>query len=455
MHKGLLECGERPDEKARLLMSVKASDKKQEEIVVVRDFSEVFPDNLSGLPPIREIEFWIKLTPGATPVANSPYRLAPSGIRGGCRTLKDLQRQRVSFNKFVALGQGRNDILNFYSKTQEEHVEHLRLVLELLKKEKLYAKFSKCEFWLREVQFLGHVKNGNGIHVDPSKIEIVKNWKAPKTPTEVCSFLGLVGYYRRFIKNFSKIAKSLTILTQKSKTFEWGRTRLSCIVLNAKGDTGDIIVWDKGGHLTGSSDVFQQIFSQKELNVCERQGEVRTLIIDEAHKSKYSVHPGADKMYYDLRDRYWWPGMKKDIAEYVSKCLTYRKVKAEHQMPSGLLQQPEIPCEMCSVLRALSGRNSGRSPFMWVERRKPLEFSVGDYVLLKVSSWKGVVRFEKKGKLALEPVEILEIDYKKLKRSRIAIVKVWWNSKHGPEFRWEREDQMKLKYPQLFSDVSS
>ncbi|GJR89612.1 putative reverse transcriptase domain-containing protein [Tanacetum coccineum] len=108
-----------------------------------------------------------------------------------------------------------DDIL-IYFKTQEEHVEHLRLVLELLKKEKLYAKFSKCEFWLREVQFLGHVINGNGVHVDPSKIEAVKNWKSPRTLTEVRSFLELAGYYRRFIKNFSKIAKPLTILTQKT-----------------------------------------------------------------------------------------------------------------------------------------------------------------------------------------------------------------------------------------------
>ncbi|GKF42052.1 putative reverse transcriptase domain-containing protein, partial [Tanacetum coccineum] len=114
-----------------------------------------------------------------------------------------------------------NDIL-IYSKTQKEHVEHIRLVLGLLKKEKLYAKFSKCEFWLKEVQFLGHVINGNGIHVDPNKIEAVKNWKAPRTPNEVCSFLGLAGYYRRFIENFSKISKSLTILTQKCKTFDWG-----------------------------------------------------------------------------------------------------------------------------------------------------------------------------------------------------------------------------------------
>ncbi|GJU64046.1 retrovirus-related pol polyprotein from transposon TNT 1-94 [Tanacetum coccineum] len=87
-----------------------------------------------------------------------------------------------------------DDIL-IYSMTREEHVEHLRLVLGLLKKEKLYAKFSKCEFWLREVQFLGHVINGNGIYVDPSKIEAVKNWKAPRTPTKVRSFLVLDGYY--------------------------------------------------------------------------------------------------------------------------------------------------------------------------------------------------------------------------------------------------------------------
>ncbi|GKE96601.1 putative reverse transcriptase domain-containing protein, partial [Tanacetum coccineum] len=96
-------------------------------------------------------------------------------------------------------------------------------VLELLKKEKLYAKFSKCELWLREVQFLGHMINGNRIHVDPSKIEAVKNYKAPKTPTEVCSFLGLARYYRRFNENFFRIAKSPTILAQKCKTFDLGK----------------------------------------------------------------------------------------------------------------------------------------------------------------------------------------------------------------------------------------
>ncbi|GJT46306.1 reverse transcriptase domain-containing protein [Tanacetum coccineum] len=688
------------------------------------------------------------------------------------------------------------DDIIIYFKTQEEHVENLRLVLELLKKEKLYAKFSKCEFWLREVQFLRHVINGNGIHVDPSKI-----------------------------KSVSKIAKSLTILTQKSKTFDWGEEQeltfqtLKDKLCNAPvlalpdGPEDFLVYYDASGiglgcvlmerelgavvfalkiwrhYLYGTKSVIytdhkslHHIFSQKELNMRQRRwielfsdydceiryhpgkanvvadalsrkervkpkrvramnmilqssikdrilaaqkeavdefavlqkgldemieqrsdgtlyyldriwvplkGEVRTLIMDEAHKSKYSVHPGADKMYYDLRDRYWWPGMKKDIAEYVSKCLTCLKVKAEHQRPSGLLQQPEIPvwkwegiamdfvtklprtssghdtiwvivdrltksahflpmredykmerlarlylneivarhgvpisiisdrdsrftsrfwqsmqealgtrldmstayhpqtdgqsertiqtledmlraCVLdfggswdvylplvefsynnsyhssmrCAPFEALYGRKCC-SPIIWVEvgegqlikqikdrvkaacdrqkryadkRRKPLEFSVGDYVLLKVSPWKGVVRFGKKGKLAPrfvgpfeiilkvgpvayrldlpeelngvhdtfhvsnlkkcladptlkvplyeirvdaklnfveEHVEILERDIKKLKRSRIAIVKVWWNSKCGPEFTWEREDQMKLKYPHLFSNESS
>ncbi|GKE90442.1 putative reverse transcriptase domain-containing protein [Tanacetum coccineum] len=114
-----------------------------------------------------------------------------------------------------------DDIL-IYLKTKKDHEVHLRLVLELLRKEKLYAKFSKCEFWLQEVLFLGHVVNQNGIHLDPSKIEAVKNWKAPTTPSEIQSFFGIAGYYRHFIVNFSNIAKPLTSLTQKNQKYVWG-----------------------------------------------------------------------------------------------------------------------------------------------------------------------------------------------------------------------------------------
>nr|GEV54003.1 hypothetical protein [Tanacetum cinerariifolium] len=106
--------------------------------------------------------------------------------------------------------------------SEEEHEVYLKTILDLLKKEKLYAKFSKCKFWLKEVQFLGHVVNRDGIHVDPSKVESVKNRKTPELLTEIRSCLGLVGYYRRFITNFSKIAKPLTLLTQKNKTYVWG-----------------------------------------------------------------------------------------------------------------------------------------------------------------------------------------------------------------------------------------
>ncbi|GJR80427.1 putative reverse transcriptase domain-containing protein [Tanacetum coccineum] len=514
--KVLRVLGERPDEKARFIMGIK----KQEEIVVVREFPEVFPDDLFGLLPIREIEFQIELIPRATPVAKSPYRLAPSELEDLSGQLKELQdkelnkltvknryplpriddlfdllqgsyffskinlrygyhqlrvheddirktafRTRYGHFEFTVMPFGLTnapvifmdlmnrvcrlyldkfvivfiDNISIYYKTQKEHVKHLRLVLELLKKEKLDAKFSKCEFWLREVQFLGHVINGNGIHVNPSKIEAVKNWKAPRTPMEVRLFLGLSRYYCRFIENFSKIAKSLTILTQKSKTFEWGEEQelafqtlkdklcnapvlalpdrpedfvvycyvsgigLGCVLMQR----GKVIAYASRqlkiheenyttydlelGAVVFALKIWRQfigsfgtrvhpikkpdhkhIFSQKELNMrqrcwielfsdydCEiryhpgkenvvadalsrKEKEVKpreleamymiicrvsrmgywrsgkglwmrfagfevevkeTLIMDEAHKSKYSVHLGVDKMYYDLRDR--------------------------------------------------------------------------------------------------------------------------------------------------------
>ncbi|GKA73628.1 putative reverse transcriptase domain-containing protein [Tanacetum coccineum] len=114
-----------------------------------------------------------------------------------------------------------NDIL-IYSKSEEEREEHLKLILEILKKEELYAKFSKCDFWLSKVQFLRHVIDSEGIHVDPAKIESTKDWASPKTPTEIHQFLGLAYYYQRFIKGFSKIVKPITMLSQKSVKFDWG-----------------------------------------------------------------------------------------------------------------------------------------------------------------------------------------------------------------------------------------
>nr|GFC25501.1 putative reverse transcriptase domain-containing protein [Tanacetum cinerariifolium] len=145
----------------------------------------------------------------------------PFGLTNAPAVFMDLMNRvcKPYLDKFVIVFI--DDILT-YSKNKEEQGEHLKTILKLLKDEKLYAKFSMCDFWLNSVQFLGHVIDSSGIHVDPAKIEAIKSWAAPTTPTEVRQFLGLASYYRRFIKELSLIAKPLTKFTQKGKPFVWG-----------------------------------------------------------------------------------------------------------------------------------------------------------------------------------------------------------------------------------------
>ncbi|GJZ57624.1 putative reverse transcriptase domain-containing protein [Tanacetum coccineum] len=142
------------------------------------------------------------------------FQVMPFGLTNAPAVFMDLMNRvcKPYLDKFVIVFI--DDIL-IYSKNKQEHEEHLKQILELLKKEELYAKFSKCEFWISKVQFLGHVIDSEGIHVDPAKIEAIKDWTSPKSPTEIRQFLGLAGYYRRFIEGFSKIAKPMTKLTQK------------------------------------------------------------------------------------------------------------------------------------------------------------------------------------------------------------------------------------------------
>ncbi|XP_074322839.1 uncharacterized protein LOC141659812 [Apium graveolens] len=151
-----------------------------------------------------------------------------------------------------------DDIL-IYSKTEEDHAEHVRTDLEILRKKKLYAKLSKCEFWLQEVQFLGHIVSNEGIKVDPIKIEAIMNWERPRTPTEVRSFLGLAGYYRRFVQNFSRIATSLTKLTRKNEKFIWNdkceesfqelkRRLITAPVLSLPDDQGNFVIYSDASH---------------------------------------------------------------------------------------------------------------------------------------------------------------------------------------------------------------
>ncbi|GJY64703.1 putative reverse transcriptase domain-containing protein [Tanacetum coccineum] len=313
-----------------------------------------------------------------------------------------------------------DDIL-IYSKSKEEHEVHLRLVLELLRKDKLYTKFSKCEFWLQEAHFLGHVVNQNGIHVDPSNIEAVKNWKAPTTPSEIRSFFGPAGYYRRFIANFSKIAKPLTSLTQMNQKHVWGVEKEEAVqtlknnlceapILSLPNGVEDFVVYCDASN-QGLGCVLMQrnkvtAYASRQLKIHEKNytthdlelGAVKELNMRQRrwielfsdYECEIRYHPGKATVVADalsrkerenvmderlhgldqqmerkgdeslyFMDRIWVPlvggvrtvimdeahksRMKRDIATYVSECLTCAKVKAEHQRPSGLLHLPEIP----------------------------------------------------------------------------------------------------------------
>nr|CAH66151.1 OSIGBa0097I11.3 [Oryza sativa] len=304
-----------------------------QEIPIVQDYPDVFPEDLPGMPPKRDIEFRIDLVPGTNPIHKRPYRMAANELAEVKKQVDDLlqkgyirpstspwgapvifvekkdhtQRMCVDYralnevtikNKYplpriddlfdqlkgatvfskIDLRSGYHqlrireedipktafttryglfectvmsfgltnapaffmnlmnkvfmeyldkfvvvfiDDILIYSKTKEEHEEHLRLALEKLREHQLYAKFSKCEFWLSEVKFLGHVISSGGVAVDPGNVESVLSWKQPKTVSEIRSFLGLAGYYRRFIENFSKIARPMTRLLQKEVKYKW------------------------------------------------------------------------------------------------------------------------------------------------------------------------------------------------------------------------------------------
>nr|GFB78680.1 putative reverse transcriptase domain-containing protein [Tanacetum cinerariifolium] len=166
----------------------------------------------SGYHQLRVREQDILKTAFQTRYGHYEFQVMPFGLTNAPAVFMDLMNRvcKPHLDKFIIVFI--DDIL-IYSKDEKEHEEYLKAILELLKEEKLYAKFSKCEFWIPKVQFLGHVIDNRGIHVDPAKIESIKDWASCKTPIEIRQFLGLAGYHRRFIKGFSKIATSMTKLT--------------------------------------------------------------------------------------------------------------------------------------------------------------------------------------------------------------------------------------------------
>ncbi|GKB62656.1 putative reverse transcriptase domain-containing protein, partial [Tanacetum coccineum] len=187
-------------------------------------------DLRSGYHQLRVRDEYIPKTAFRTRYEHYKFQVMPFGLTNAPAVFMDLMNRvcKPYLDKFVIVFI--DDIL-IHSCNKEEHADHLRIILELVRKEKLYAKFYKCDFWICIVKFLGHVIDSQGIHIDPAKIEAVKNWTSPTTPTEISQFLGLAGYYRRFIKDFSKIAKSLTELTQKNKKYIWEEDQESAFQL--------------------------------------------------------------------------------------------------------------------------------------------------------------------------------------------------------------------------------
>ncbi|XP_069155665.1 uncharacterized protein [Solanum lycopersicum] len=197
--------------------SLKEREEQKKSADVVTD---VFPNYLLGVPPPRDIDFGIDLEPNTRPILIPPYRTDPAELKE-LKLLSHEQGLPKYLDSFVIVFI--DDIL-IYSRTKEEHEHHLRLTLQILIQHQLYhhlyAKFSKYEFWLRSVTFLGHVVSNQGVEVDPRKTEVVKNWTKPLTLTNIRSFLGLAGYYCRFVEGFSSICAPLTALTKKKAKFE-------------------------------------------------------------------------------------------------------------------------------------------------------------------------------------------------------------------------------------------
>nr|GFB55664.1 putative reverse transcriptase domain-containing protein [Tanacetum cinerariifolium] len=212
------------------------------------------------------------------------------------------------------------DDIFVYSKDEEEHDKHLKIILELLKKERLYAKFLKCYIWLDSVQFLGQVIDRSGVHKD-KKYEWGKEEKEAfqTLKQKLCSasILALPEGMKDFVVYCDVSLNGYeAVLMQRQKVIAYASRQLK---------------------------VHEENYTTYDLELGAVVFALRDLVMYESHKSKYSIHLGSNKMYQDLKPLYSWPNMRYDIATYVSKCLTCAKVEVQYQKPSGLLKQTKIP----------------------------------------------------------------------------------------------------------------
>ncbi|XP_075516224.1 uncharacterized protein LOC142551066 [Primulina tabacum] len=301
-----------------------------------------------------------------------------------------------------------DDIL-IYSKTRELHEEHLRVVLQLLREKRLYAKLKKCEFWLEQISFLGHVVSKDGIAVDPVKIEAVQKWPIPTTVSEVRSFLGLAGYCRRFISDFSKISLPLTNLTRKTVKFEWSNDCQSGFQeLKDRLTTAPVLALP-----SGKANVVADAMSRKSSSSLKRVIQ----ILEDMLRACTIDYPGSwdsklPLVEFTYNNSYQATiGMAPYEALYGRKCrspLYWDEIGERKMLGPELVQQT---ADVVAVIRERMKTAQSRQKSYADVHRRPLQFEVGDHVFLKIAPLKGVMRFGKKGKLSprfIGPFEILD-----------------------------------------------
>ncbi|GJS98854.1 putative reverse transcriptase domain-containing protein [Tanacetum coccineum] len=468
-----------------------------QDILVVKNYPEVFPEDLPGPPPSRQVEFLIDLVPGAAPVAKAPYRLAQPEIqdlsaqlqellsKGLIRPSSSLWGEPVLFvkkkdgsmrmpylDKFVIVFI--DDIL-IYSHSKAEHEQHLNTILSLLKDEKLFIKdFSKIAKPLTKLthktkKFVWEKEQEEAFQTLKNKLcdaPILSLPEGSENFVVYCdtSYKGLgcvlmqrdkvIAYESRQLKKHKKNymthdleLEAVTSLISHILEAQWEAMKEE----NLKEET----LFGANEKLKTGADGIKYLNGRAWI---PKVNNLRKVVMDEAHRSRYSIYPEVDKMYMDVKEYYRWSGMKRDIAIYVEKCLTCAKVKAEHKKPSGLLQQPKIPYahflpiqedyllekfaklyinEIVSKhgvpLSIISDRDGRFRSRFWRLLQKALgtqldmstayypqtdgqskrmiqtledmlrthviDLGVGDQVPLKVSPWKDTIRFGKQGKL--------------------------------------------------------